>query len=188
MPLKNQDWPEAFGFVIGGDAPSYIISVLPSSHAHNAGLQPGDQLVELHNQNVTQLTAHAIKSLAKQCPSIPPAIVVVSCVKTCEFSRDKNGRYGMTLIGGGPVYVEVVEAQSPAARAGMKAGDMVLEINGLQIRHSDDAKIFVRGSQRLKMVIIPGAGHQSVRKLQEKFEHQAKERSVRAEGFFRKVS
>lgn len=187
MPLNNKDWPEAFGFTIAGDSPCYIISVEPGSHAHNAGLQPGDQLVELQNQNVTQLPANGIKSLAQQCPSIPPSIVVVSCVKTCDLVRDKNGRYGMTLIGGGPVYVEVVETQSPADKAGMKSGDMVLEINGLQIRHSDDAKIFVHGSSRLKMVIIPGAGHQSVRKLAQKFEQHAKERAVRAEGFFRKV-
>lgn len=188
MPVNNKTWPKSFGFTIGGDAPTYILSVEPNSHAHAAGLQPGDQLVELNNQSILHLGAESIMTLARRCPEVPPSIVVVSCVKTCELYRDRNGHFGLTLIGGGPVYVEVVERGGPAMNCGLKAGDMVLEINGLPIKHSDDAKLFVRGAARLKMVIIPGAGHQSVKKIAQRFEAHAQDRKNKADGFFRKVS
>ncbi|XP_022095372.1 delphilin-like isoform X6 [Acanthaster planci] len=187
MPVNNRHWPEDFGFTIAGDAPAYIITVLPSSHAHTAGLQPGDQLVELNGTNVTQRTAQDIQAMARQCPTVPPSIVVVSCVKTVEIVRDSKGRFGMTVVGAGPVYVEVVQPHSAASRGGLRPGDMILEINGLPIRHSDDTKVFVQGSNKLRMLIIPGAGHQNVRKLAQKFEVQARDRSTRAETFFRKL-
>ncbi|XP_030840675.1 delphilin isoform X2 [Strongylocentrotus purpuratus] len=187
MPVNNKTWPKSFGFTIGGDAPTYILSVEPNSHAHAAGLQPGDQLVELNNQSILHLGAESIMTLARRCPEVPPSIVVVSCVKTCELYRDRNGHFGLTLIGGGPVYVEVVERGGPAMNCGLKAGDMVLEINGLPIKHSDDAKLFVRGAARLKMVIIPGAGHQSVKKIAQRFEAHAQDRKNKADGFFRKL-
>ncbi|XP_010222629.1 PREDICTED: delphilin [Tinamus guttatus] len=46
MPTSNEDWPEAFGFQIGGRGPCYILAVEEGSSAHAAGLQPGDQLLE----------------------------------------------------------------------------------------------------------------------------------------------
>ncbi|XP_038064637.1 delphilin-like isoform X5 [Patiria miniata] len=187
MPVNNRHWPEDFGFTIAGDAPAYIITVTPNSHAHSAGLQPGDQLVELNGTTVTQRGAQDIQAMARQCPTVPPSIVVVSCVKTVEIVRDPKGRFGMTVIGAGPVYVEVVQPHGAAARGGLRPGDMVLEINGLPIRHSDDTKVFVQGSNKLRMLIIPGAGHQNVRKLAQKFEVQARDRSTRAETFFRKL-
>ncbi|XP_033122090.1 uncharacterized protein LOC117121094 isoform X4 [Anneissia japonica] len=188
MPVNNSNWPESFGFSIGGDAPSYITHVKKGSHAQLAGLQGGDQLVELHNHNVTQMSAEGIKALARQCPNVPPSIVVVSCVRQCDVVRDPDGRYGMTLIGGGPVYVEIVETNSPAHFAGLKTGDMVLEINGTLIKHSDDAKIFVSGGRKLNIKIIPGAGHQSVRQLALRFEGMmGVDRRTRTEGFFKKL-
>nr|XP_054763799.1 delphilin-like [Lytechinus pictus] len=187
MPVNNKNWPKSFGFTIGGDAPTYILSVEPNSHAHAAGLQPGDQLVELNNHSILHLGADSIMTLARRCPEVPPSIVVVSCVKTCEIYRNRNGHFGLTLIGGGPVYVEVVEQGGPAMNCGLKAGDMVLEINGLPIKHSDDAKLFVRGAAKLKMVIIPGAGHHSVKKIAERFEAHAQDRKNKADGFFRKL-
>ena len=96
-----------------------------------------------------------------------------------------TGRTGGRLVFRMPGLV----AQScNSASGGLRPGDMILEINGLPIRHSDDTKVFVQGSNKLRMLIIPGAGHQNVRKLAQKFEVQARDRSTRAEMFFRKVS
>ncbi len=44
---NNQGWPEDFGFKLGGDGPSYILSVVEGSSAYIAGLQPGDQVLEI---------------------------------------------------------------------------------------------------------------------------------------------
>uniref|UniRef100_A0A8B9GTL7 PDZ domain-containing protein n=1 Tax=Astyanax mexicanus TaxID=7994 RepID=A0A8B9GTL7_ASTMX len=48
-------WPEEFGFKLGGDGPSYILSVVEGSSAYMAGLQPGDQVLEIDGQNVSSL-------------------------------------------------------------------------------------------------------------------------------------
>lgn len=187
LPQDNRRWPESFGFTIGGDSPTYILTVEPESHAYSAGLQPGDQLVELQNENVAALSGDAVKALARQCSNVPPSIVVVSCVKTCELLQDKNGKFGMGLIGGGPVFIETVEKGGPAEMVGLSGGDMVLEMNGLPIKHCDDAKLF-SGSKKLKMLIIPGAGHTSVKKIAQRFEAKAQDRKLQAINFFRKVS
>ena len=78
MPPSNQGWPEDFGFRLGGDGPSYILSVVEGSSAHMAGLQPGDQVLEVDGQNVSTLSPLALVDMANTIKSVPPSIGVVS--------------------------------------------------------------------------------------------------------------
>uniref|UniRef100_A0A674CIH9 PDZ domain-containing protein n=1 Tax=Salmo trutta TaxID=8032 RepID=A0A674CIH9_SALTR len=55
LPATNQNWPEEFGFTLGGAGPSYILSVIEGSSAYLAGLQPGDQVVDIEGQEVSSL-------------------------------------------------------------------------------------------------------------------------------------
>lgn len=48
----NENWPEAFGFTVGGKVPVVILSVDENSVAQRAGLQPGDQILEVNGENV----------------------------------------------------------------------------------------------------------------------------------------
>uniref|UniRef100_A0A671M2I0 PDZ domain-containing protein n=1 Tax=Sinocyclocheilus anshuiensis TaxID=1608454 RepID=A0A671M2I0_9TELE len=66
LPANNQGWPEDFGFKLGGDGPSYILSVVEGSSAYMAGLQPGDQVLEIDGQNVSSLSTKALIS-SKKC-------------------------------------------------------------------------------------------------------------------------
>ncbi len=43
----NEDWPEAFGFSLSGGSPVVISEVEEGGSAQQAGLQPGDALIEL---------------------------------------------------------------------------------------------------------------------------------------------
>lgn len=43
----NEGWPEAFGFSISGGSPVVISEVEEGGSAQQAGLQPGDALIEL---------------------------------------------------------------------------------------------------------------------------------------------
>uniref|UniRef100_A0A8C1VX64 PDZ domain-containing protein n=1 Tax=Cyprinus carpio TaxID=7962 RepID=A0A8C1VX64_CYPCA len=65
LPANNQGWPEDFGFKLGGDGPSYILSVVEGSSAYMAGLQPGDQVLEIDGQNVSSLSTKALIALKK---------------------------------------------------------------------------------------------------------------------------
>ena len=78
LPTNNQNWPEEFGFRLGGVGPSYILSVLEGSSAFLAGLQPGDQVVDIEGQDVTNLSTPALIALAQTLKTVPPSIGVVS--------------------------------------------------------------------------------------------------------------
>ena len=81
MPSSNQGWPEDFGFKMGGAGPTYILSVEEGSSAHLAGLQPGDQVLEIEGQNVSTLGAQAVGAIAQTQKNIPPSIGVVSRIQ-----------------------------------------------------------------------------------------------------------
>lgn len=81
MPSSNQGWPEEFGFQLGGHGPSYILSVEEGSSAHLAGLQAGDQVLEIEGHNVSSLGPQAVIAIAQTQKNIPPSIGVVSRVQ-----------------------------------------------------------------------------------------------------------
>uniref|UniRef100_A0A4W3H5F5 PDZ domain-containing protein n=1 Tax=Callorhinchus milii TaxID=7868 RepID=A0A4W3H5F5_CALMI len=85
MPLDNQGWPEAFGFRIGGKGPSYILSVQEGGSAHLAGLQPGDQVLEIEGEDVSWLSCEVLSSLARRCHNVPPSIGVVSRIEQVDL-------------------------------------------------------------------------------------------------------
>lgn len=81
MPSSNQGWPEEFGFQLGGNGPSYILSVEEGSSAHLAGLQAGDQVLEIEGHNVSTLRPQAVIAIAQTQKNIPPSIGVVSRIQ-----------------------------------------------------------------------------------------------------------
>ncbi|XP_027715540.1 delphilin [Vombatus ursinus] len=131
MPVTNQGWPEEFGFRIGGNGPCYILQVEEGSSAYLAGLQPGDQILEIEGQPVTSLNCHSLVTLARQCENVPPSIGVVSQVQQVELPPGPDGSFGFTLMRGIPLQVGSVNTGSPAEEAGLKAEDYILEINGI---------------------------------------------------------
>lgn len=156
---SNDRWPEAFGFKIGGKVPVVIISVQENSVAQQAGLQPGDQILELNGENVQGLTKDQITLLAKRSTRIPPAIAVISRIRTFELRR-RRGRFGFTVRGNGPVYVYDVEERGPAYSVGMRPGDLVLKVNGMNVRHAnaDQVQQVVEAcGPTITVVLIAGA-------------------------------
>ena len=47
-----------------------------------------------------------------------------------------NGGFGFTLSGNAPVFIRSVDPYGAAARAGLRAGDYILQLNGLNVRYS----------------------------------------------------
>ena len=131
----NENWPASFGFIIGGRAPVVILSVKANSVAQKAGLQPGDQILELNGENVQGLSKEEITLLARRSRRVPPALAVISRIRTFQLRR-KRGRFGFTVLGKGPIYIDQVERGGPAYNTGIRPGDLVLQINSIHVRHS----------------------------------------------------
>ncbi|XP_074867348.1 delphilin isoform X2 [Carettochelys insculpta] len=133
MPATNQGWPEDFGFKISGNGPCYILAVEEGSSAHVAGLQPGDQILEIEGQLVSSMSCETLINLARQCENVPPSIGVVSRIQRMDIKPGPDGRFGFSLMcnSGNPLQVESVTPDSPASGCGIKPGDYVLEVNGI---------------------------------------------------------
>ncbi|RUS73708.1 hypothetical protein EGW08_018514 [Elysia chlorotica] len=131
MPLRLlHKWPKSFGFEIYGNGPSYVISVQKGSMAEKSGLRPGDQLLELNGCDVTAMSPNQIRALAKPRAYKPPDIKVVSCLQTVEISPELPVGYGFSVAGEGPVTVGSVDYGGAAFRAGLRTGDVILEVTG----------------------------------------------------------
>ncbi|XP_051272853.1 delphilin isoform X2 [Dicentrarchus labrax] len=147
MPSSNQGWPEEFGFQLGGNGPSYILSVEEGSSAHLAGLQAGDQVLEIEGHNVSTLGPQAVIAIAQTQKNIPPSIGVVSRIQQMDIIPGPDGRFGFTIVGDCPLLVEDCSPCSPAGRAGLKAGDYVMEVNGIPVRQHEMAAALIKASQ-----------------------------------------
>ncbi|XP_065098581.1 delphilin isoform X2 [Paramisgurnus dabryanus] len=147
MPASNQCWPEEFGFQIGGNGPSYILTVEEGSSAHLSGLQPGDQVLEIEGQNVSSLSAQEVIALAQSQKNIPPSIGVVSRIEQMDITPGPDGRFGFTIVGDCPLLVEDCSPCSPAGRSGLRAGDYVMEVNGIPVKHHEMAAALIKASQ-----------------------------------------
>ncbi|KAJ7984712.1 hypothetical protein DPEC_G00357600 [Dallia pectoralis] len=147
MPTSNQGWPEEFGFRLGGSGPSYILSVEEGSSAYLAGLQPGDQVLEIEGQNVSSLGPQAVVAIAQTQRNIPPSIGVVSRIQQMDITPGPDGRFGFTIVGDCPLLVEDCSPCSPAGRGGLRAGDYVMEVNGIPVRQHEMAAALIKASQ-----------------------------------------
>ncbi|XP_062331430.1 delphilin isoform X2 [Osmerus eperlanus] len=147
MPSSNQGWPEEFGFQLGGSGPSYILSVEEGSSAYLAGLQPGDQVLEIEGNNVSTLGSQAVISIAHTQRNIPPSIGVVSRIQQMDITPGPDGRFGFTIVGDCPLLVEDCSPCSPAGRGGLRAGDYVMEVNGIPVRQHEMAAALIKASQ-----------------------------------------
>ncbi|KAI1883936.1 hypothetical protein AGOR_G00221210 [Albula goreensis] len=164
MPASNQGWPEDFGFRLGGNGPSYILSVEEGSSAHMAGLQAGDQVLEIEGQDVSSLSPQALVALAQKQKNVPPSIGVVSRIQQLDITPGPDGRFGFTIVGDCPLLVEDCLANSPAGRCGLRAGDFVMEVNGIPVKQHETAAAMIKATQgRTLRLGVLGQGRRTKR-------------------------
>lgn len=123
MPLRAASkWPKHYGFDIVGDGPCYVVNVEKGKVAYGAGLMPGDQILELDEQDVTNLNADGIKALAKNSRTQPPTLGVVARRQQVELVCSRTGGCGFEVHGERPVRVKHVDQAAPAFVAGLREG------------------------------------------------------------------
>lgn len=58
-----------------------------------------------------------------------------------------DGRFGFTIVGDCPLLVEDCSPCSPAGRSGLRAGDYVMEVNGIPVKQHEMAAALIKASQ-----------------------------------------
>ena len=76
MATTKSAWPEAYGFWIYGNGPTFVVHVDPLSISEKAGLCVGDCIVGLDDQNVTKQSAEMLKQIAQNSKKKPPFLTV----------------------------------------------------------------------------------------------------------------
>ncbi|XP_076805278.1 DEP domain-containing mTOR-interacting protein-like [Clavelina lepadiformis] len=65
--------------------------------------------------------------------------------------------YGFVIRGTGPCYVKIVDPDSPAGRAGLKASQYIIDINGnsvVELPHAGIEDLILNGPKKLKITIM----------------------------------
>ena len=66
---------------------------------------------------------------------MPPSLLVKSAVLLASLPRLPEG-FGITFRGDSPVYIRSVDFGSAGWEAGLRSGDLLLEVNSISIRYS----------------------------------------------------
>lgn len=64
-----------------------------------------------------------------------------------DITPGPDGRFGFTIVGDCPLLVEDCMLNSPAGRSGLRAGDYVMEVNGIPVKHHEMAAAMIKASQ-----------------------------------------
>lgn len=119
--------------------------------------------------------------------------VSVFCLLQMDIIPGPDGRFGFTIVGDCPLLVEDCSPCSPAGRAGLRAGDYVMEVNGIPVRQHETAAALIKASQgrtlRLGVLCLGPRQKQraSVGDSQTGEEHVRLDRKHKALEFNRKV-
>src|SRR5215471_6681589 len=132
-------------YIYGTDVPEFLIGqavinvVEPGSPADRAGIKPGDQIVSFDGKNSPDW--QDVQNTVLTSPGRALPVVIDRNGKKLEFTitPERKGREEAGDVGMFPVIrtiVQDVQPNSPASRAGVKPGDEIIRVNGIDLRTS----------------------------------------------------
>jgi regulator of sigma E protease len=149
--------------------PAAVIGdVLENGAAARAGLEPGDRVLEIDGravrywEDIEQVVQHSPGKelhlrISRNGKEFERYLTPIEDeVRQRDGKKSKQGRVGITHAPFVPL-VGVIDNQSPAARAGLRTGDLIISVDGQPVRNWSDVKRqFGRVARRSSIVYFRG--------------------------------
>jgi membrane-associated protease RseP (regulator of RpoE activity) len=149
---------------LGRDRALKVVRVAPNSPAAAAGIEPGDVLVEANRTRLESqqqleeiyqrsprgiaLTVRDVRSGREVDVNVEPAGSTSSAPADRSRMQPLGAKTKLAFFKGNPALeISDVEANSPAARAGLQSGLLILEANGKSVESAEDLEAAERASR-----------------------------------------
>ena len=142
--------------------------VQPGSAAAKAGIREGDRVVALAGQDKPSWQDIMVKFAGHPNQPLPLTLIRDGKREDVTITPSLEPEHGFGVAGmfeQAEIQVSEVERQMDAARKGLRAGDLILAVEGQLIRSGDKLVELIRGSQGKPVLVTfsrPGEGPRTV--------------------------